>query len=57
MVVLNILLSYKEGKIVKPLYFILPQMSGYIKYYENGGKNMSFVTKNDDALVAKTCLS
>ena len=50
-------IDYKEGKIVKPLHFILPQMSGYIKYYENGGKNMSFVTKNDDALVAKTCLS
>ena len=25
-------------------------MSGYIKYFENGGKNMSFVIKNDDVL-------
>ena len=33
--------GYKEGKIVKPLCIILPQMSGYIKYFENGGKNMS----------------
>ena len=32
----------QEGKIVKPLCIILPQMSGYIKYFENGGKNMSF---------------
>ena len=24
---------------------ILPQMSGYIKYFENGGENMSFVIK------------
>ena len=23
---------------------ILPQMNGYIKYFDNGGKNMSFVT-------------
>ena len=23
-------------------------MSGYIKYFENGGKNMSFMVKNDD---------
>ena len=27
---------------VKPLCFILPQMSGYIKYFENGDKDMSF---------------
>ena len=25
-------------------------MSGYIKYFENSGKNMSFVIKEDDAL-------
>ena len=31
-------ISYKEGKIVKRLCIILPQMSGYIKYFENGGK-------------------
>ena len=36
-------IGYKEGEIVKPLCIILPQMSGYIKYFENGGKNMSFV--------------
>ena len=28
--------SYKEDEIVKPLCIILPQMSGYIKYFENG---------------------
>ena len=27
---------------VTPLCIILPQMSGYIKYFENGVKNMSF---------------
>ena len=31
-------IGYKGGKIVKQLCIILPQMSGYIKYFENGGK-------------------
>ena len=35
-------IGYKEGEIVKPLCIILPQMSGYIEYFENGRKNMSF---------------
>ena len=43
-------IGYKEGEIVKPLCIILPQMTGYIKYFENGGKNMSFVMKDDDVL-------
>ena len=36
-------IGYLESEIVKPLSIILPQMSGYIKYFENGGKNMSFL--------------
>ena len=43
-------IGYKEGEIVKPLCIILPQMSGYIKYLENGGKDMSFMVKNDIVL-------
>ena len=35
-------ISYKKDKIVKLLCIILPQMDGYIKYFDNGGKNMSF---------------
>ena len=35
-------IGYQEGEIVIPLCIILPQMSGYIKYFENSGKNMSF---------------
>ena len=35
-------IGYKEGEIVKLLCIILPRMSGYIKYFENGRKNMSF---------------
>ena len=41
-------IDYQEGKIVKPLCIIIPQMSGYIKYFENGGKNMSFLIKDDE---------
>ena len=41
-------IGYQEGEIVKPLCIILPQMSGYIKYFENDGKNMSFLIKNDE---------
>ena len=43
-------IGYREGKIVKLLCIILPQMSGYIKYFENGGKNVSFIIKNDMCL-------
>ena len=43
-------IGYKEGEIVKPLCIILPQMTGYIKYFENRGKNMPFVIKDDDVL-------
>ena len=41
-------IGYKEVEIVKPLCLILPQMTGYIKCFENRGKNMSFVIKDDD---------
>ena len=36
-------IGYKEGKIVKPLCILLPQMTGSIKYLKSRGKNMSFV--------------
>ena len=41
-------IGYQEGEIVKPLCIILPQMSRYIKYFEYGGKNMSFLIKDDE---------
>ena len=41
-------IGYQKGEIVKPLCIILPQMSGYIKYFENGGKNISFLIKDDE---------
>ena len=41
-------IGFKESEIVKPLCIILPQMAEYVKYFENGGKNMSFIIKDDD---------
>ena len=41
-------IGYGEGEIVKPLSIILLQMSEYIKYFENGGKNMSFLIKENE---------
>ena len=35
-------IGYQEGEIVKPLCITLPQMSGYIKYFENGSKTCLF---------------
>ena len=45
---LKYFIGYQEGGIVKPLCIILPQISGYIKYFENVGKNMSFLIKDDE---------
>ena len=41
-------IGYQEDEIVKPLCIILLQMSRDIKYFENGGKNMSFLIKNSE---------
>ena len=41
-------IGYREGGIVKPLCIILPQMNAYIKYFENGGKNISFLIKDNE---------
>ena len=35
-------IGYLHDDVIRPLCVILPQMSGYIKYFQNGGKNMSF---------------
>ena len=40
--------GYQEGEIVKPLCIILPQMSGFIKYFEYGSPKMSFLIKDDE---------
>ena len=43
-------IGYQEGEIVKPLCIILPQTVEYIKCFEDGDKNMSFMVKNDNVL-------
>ena len=39
--------GYLNNDVIQPLCVILPQMNGYIKYFDNGGKNMTFVTDNE----------
>ena len=40
--------GYLNNDVIQPLGVILPQMSGYIKYFDDGGKNMSFVTDDKE---------
>ena len=48
----NEIVKYYIGNIVDdnviPLVLLLPVMSGWIKYFENGGKNMSFKVEDDE---------
>ena len=44
-------IGYKDDNIIRPLCIILPKMSGYIKYFNNGGKNMSSMIKNNSVLI------
>ena len=39
--------GYLNNDVIKPLCVILPQMNGYIKYFEDGGKNMPFTTDDE----------
>ena len=41
------LCGYLNNDTIQPLCVILPQMRGYIKYFDNGVKNMSFVTDDE----------
>ena len=41
------LCGYLNNDVIQPLCVILPQMNGYIKYFDNGGKNMSFVMDDE----------
>ena len=41
------LCGYLNNDVIQPLCVILPQMNGYIKYFDNGCKNMAFVTDNE----------
>ena len=39
--------GYLSNDVIQPLCVILPQMNVYIKYFDDGGKNMSFVTDDE----------
>ena len=39
--------AYLNNDVIKPLCVILSQMNGYIKCFDDGGKNMSFVTDDE----------
>ena len=41
------LCGYLNNDFIQPLCVILPQMHGYIKYFDDDGKNMTFVTDNE----------
>ena len=36
-----------DDDVIRPLCIILPQMSEYIKYFDNGGNNMSFKVEDE----------
>ena len=40
--------GYLNNDVIQLLCVILPQMSRYIKYFDDGGKNMSFLTDNKE---------
>ena len=42
------LCGYLNNDVIQPLCVILTQMSGYIKYFDDGEKNMSFVTDDEE---------
>ena len=42
------LCGYLNNDVIQPLCVILPQMNGCIKYFNDGGKNMSFVTDDEE---------
>ena len=42
------LCGYLNNDVIQHLCVIFSQMSGYIKYFYDGGKNMSFITDNEE---------
>ena len=43
-----------DDDVIKILCIILPQMSGYIKYFDNGEKNMSFKIEDEGVYLKYT---
>ena len=43
--------GFLDDNIIRPLCIVLSQMSGYIKYFDDGGKNRSFKIEDDNVLL------
>ena len=41
-------IGYRKGEMFKLLCIILSQVSGYINYFENGSKSVSFLIKDNE---------
>ena len=48
----KLFIGYLDNDIIKPLCIILPRMNGFIKYFDNNNKNMSFIT-DDESIYSK----
>ena len=40
--------GYLNNDVIQPLCVILPQMNGYIKYFDDDGKNISSITDDEE---------
>ena len=47
----KIFIGYMDDTSVIPLCLLLPQMSGWMKNFENGGKNMSFKIEDESVYI------
>ena len=47
---LSLVMKVLNDNIIRPLCMFFTQMSGNIKYFENGRKNISFKTDDDNVL-------
>ena len=43
-----------DDDVIRPLCIVLLQMSGYVKYFDNGRKNMSFLIEDDSVYLQYT---
>ena len=53
----KIFIGYIDDTDVIPLCLLLPQMSGWLKYFENGGKNTSFKIEDESVSVKYNSIS
>ena len=44
-------IDYKDDNIMRPLCIIFNQMSRYIRYFDNRGKNTSFLIEDDNVIM------